>query len=227
MSGLFPTDLFYWKNDCVPDLITVPAFTESNCKFFLMKNRIIMNNETKYISYRDALVAQKRGKGVIIDVREPAEFRDGHIPYAINLPSTRFAVEDYQAWHHLKVYLVCQSGSRAQSIAQELSEAGVEEVYVLDRHMEQIATETTSEVWSVDRQFRFVLGVFIALYLIGYHWISVLFSIIPVILCLGLIISAMIDKCYFRVGIAMLPWNREAPDRLQILERLSENYSPN
>ncbi len=186
-----------------------------------------MNNETKYISYRDALVVQKRGEGVIIDVREPAEFRDGHIPYAINLPSTRFEVEDYQAWHHLKVFLVCQSGNRAQSIAQELSEAGVEEAYVLDRHMEQIATETTSEVWSVDRQFRFVLGVFIALYLIGYHWMSVLFSIIPVILCLGLIITAIIDKCYLRVGIAMLPWNRETPDRLQAIKSLSENYSPN
>ena len=74
--------------------------------------------------------------------------------------------------------------------------------------MEQIATEATSELWSVDRQFRFVLGIFIALYLIGFHWMSALFSIIPVILCLGLIITAIIDKCYLRVGIAMLPWNR-------------------
>ncbi|MCB9289665.1 MAG: rhodanese-like domain-containing protein [Lewinellaceae bacterium] len=78
-----------------------------------------MNNEIRYISYRDALAAQKSGSGIIIDVREPAEFRDGHIPYAINLPSTRFTAEDYQSWRHLKVCLVCQTGNRARPIAQK------------------------------------------------------------------------------------------------------------
>jgi len=174
-----------------------------------------MKNEIKYISYRKALAAHKNGTGIIIDVREAAEFRDGHIPNAINLPSTQFAVEDYQKWYHLKIYLVCQSGNRVQSIAQKLSETGIEEVYVLDRHMEQIETEATSEVWSVDRQFRFVLGIFIALYMIGYHWMSALFSIIPVILCLGLIITAIIDKCYLRIVISMLSWNREQPEALR------------
>ena len=52
-----------------------------------------MYKETKYVSYRNALAAQQSGSGIIIDVREPAEFRDGHIPYAINLPSTRFSLE--------------------------------------------------------------------------------------------------------------------------------------
>ena len=175
-----------------------------------------MKNEIKYIAYHHALAAQKSGDGILIDVREPAEFRDGHIPYAINLPSTQFATEDYQAWPRLKIYLVCQSGDRAQSVAQKLGKTGVEEVYVLDQHMEQIETETTSKVWSVDRQFRFLLGILIALYLMGYHWMSVSFSIIPIILCLGLIITAIIDKCYLRVGIAMMPWNREQTEELQI-----------
>jgi hypothetical protein len=61
-----------------------------------------------------------------------------------------------------------------------------------------------------------VLGLFLALYLVGYHWMSALFAVIPVIPCLGLIITAIIDKCYLRIGIAMLPWNREAPDQLQV-----------
>ena len=81
--------------------------------------------------------------------------------------------------------------------------------------MEQIVTEATTKVWSVDRQFRFLLGIFMALYLIGYHWISALFSLIPAILCLGLIITAIIDKCYLRVGIAMMPWNVEEREQRQ------------
>lgn len=40
----------------------------------------------------------------------------------------------------------------------------------------------------------------IALYLLGYHWMSDAFSVIPVILCLGLTISAIIDKCYNQAG---------------------------
>ncbi|PHN06675.1 rhodanese-like domain-containing protein [Flavilitoribacter nigricans] len=174
-----------------------------------------MHYETNYISYRETRAEQKKGHVIIIDVREPAEFRDGHLPYAINLPTTRFSVEDYQSWHHLKIALVCQTGNRAHAIAQKLGAAGLENVYVLERHMEEITVATTGEIWSVDRQFRFLLGLFMALYLVGYHWMSTLFSVIPVILCLGLIITAIIDKCYLRVGIAMLPWNREQAEQLQ------------
>ena len=167
-----------------------------------------MNNKVKFISNRKALEEQKKGSGIIIDVREPAEFWDGHIPYAINLPSTRFEVEDYNAWEQQKIFLVCQSGNRAQAIALRLREAGVEEVYVLERHMESIETSNNSARWSVDRQFRFLLGIFLATYLIGYNWISMWFLLIPVILCLGLTITAIIDKCYLRIGIAMMPWNQ-------------------
>jgi rhodanese-related sulfurtransferase len=163
---------------------------------------------TRIISYQEALRAQRKGNGVIIDVREPAEYRDGHVPYAVNLPSTSFSAVDYQKWKHLEIYLVCQSGDRTRTIAQQLHEAGLFNVSVLNQHMEQIDTEATSEIWSVDRQFRFLLGILIALYLIGHYWLSDAFAAIPVILCTGLIITAIIDKCYLRVGIAMLPWNR-------------------
>jgi len=216
MSDFLPPALFHWENGYVSYLINFPFFSNQTVNRLAGFKTIIMKNEAKYISYINALAAQKSGEGIIIDVRESPEFKDGHIPYAVNLPSTQFMVEDYRAWHHLKIFLVCQSGSRARSIAQKLREGGMEEVYVLDRHMEQFVIEASSEVWSVDRQFRLVLGVFIALYLIGYHWMSALFSIIPVILGLGLIITAIIDKCYLRIAIAMLPWNREASEQLQV-----------
>ena len=48
----------------------------------------IMNKEINYLSYNEALLTQKKGQGIIIDVREPAEFRDGHLIDAINLNST-------------------------------------------------------------------------------------------------------------------------------------------
>lgn len=168
-----------------------------------------MKNQEKIFSYSEAVKAQKRGKGIIVDVREPAEYREKHIPHSQNLPSTHFRPEVFQQWSDLKVCLVCESGDRARTTAQKLRETGMEEVYVLDKHMEQIQIEPSGEGWSIDRQFRFVLGLFLAIYLIGAQWLSAWFSIIPLILCLGLTITAIIDKCYLRVGIAMMPWNKE------------------
>ncbi len=162
----------------------------------------------KQISLQYALARQQQGEGVIIDVREPAEFRDGHLPGAINLPSTAFSVTDYRTYGHQPIYLVCQTGNRAQDIAHKLHEQSMTQVFVLDRHMEDITVETPKTRWSVDRQFRFLLGILLGLFLIGYHWISVYFMAIPVIIGLGLTITAIIDKCYLRIGIARLPWNQ-------------------
>lgn len=162
----------------------------------------------KYISYPDAINTQKQGKGIIVDVREPIEFLEDHIPNAINLPATDFNIAAYEEWDHLKIFLICQSGDRAKSIAHKLYEAGMTEVFMLESHMENIDIQRITKIWSVDRQFRFLLGIFIAMYLIGYHWMSDLFTIIPIVLCRGLIITAIIDKCYLRVGIALLPWNK-------------------
>ncbi|HKK76627.1 MAG TPA: rhodanese-like domain-containing protein [Saprospiraceae bacterium] len=42
------------------------------------------------ISSHKAIQQQGQNQGLIIDVREPTEFRDGHLPGAINLPSTKY-----------------------------------------------------------------------------------------------------------------------------------------
>jgi rhodanese-related sulfurtransferase len=164
----------------------------------------------KQISLTEARARQQRGEGIIIDVREPAEFKDGHLPGAVNHPSTRFSVTDYRAYRQQAIFLVCQTGDRANEIARKLHKHGITRVFVLDRHLEDIALETPENIWSVDRQFRFLLGILLGLFLIGYHWASDYFLVIPIILCLGLTITAIIDKCYLRVGIARLPWNKGA-----------------
>lgn len=163
----------------------------------------------KQISLQYAQARQQRGEGILIDVREPTEFRDGHLPGAINHPSTRFSAANFRAYRQKPIYLVCQTGNRAQEVAQKLHELGITQVFVLDRHMEGLTVETPKATWSVDRQFRFLLGVLLAVFLIGYHWVSVYFMAIPIILGTGLTVTAIIDKCYLRIGIARLPWNQD------------------
>ena len=64
--------------------------------------------------------------------------------------------------------------------------------------------------WTIDRQFRLALGLSLAVFLLGYFLVSEIFIVIPVILCIGLTYTSIIDRCYMRLGIAMLPWNNRA-----------------
>lgn len=171
-----------------------------------------------YISLNKAIQAQENGNAVIIDVREPAEFRDGHFPGAVNFPSTNFTPAAYQQWPGQQIILICQTGSRARTIAGKLEEAGIREVYVTEQHMEQIETDSSAgQGWSIDRQFRLTLGIFLLLFLIGRYWLGDVFWMIPLIIGLGLTITAIIDKCYLRVGIAKMPWNNQSRMRVRSL----------
>lgn len=147
------------------------------------------------------------GALVIIDVREPAEYREGHIHGAINFPSTKYNRDHYSGFQKMKIALVCQSGSRAKTIGKNLLNDGFNQVFLLETQMQDIKNTKATKGWSIDRQFRFTLGVLLLLYLSLRNFTGYMI-IIPVILGFGLTITALIDRCYMRMGIAMLPWNK-------------------
>jgi len=94
-----------------------------------------------------------------------------------------------------------------------LKENGFENVFVSDKHMSHIEFqnhkhETSSSIsWTVDRQFRMILGLLLVIFLFGYNFASPYFMIIPIILATGLVVTSIINKCYMKIGISMLPWN--------------------
>lgn len=151
---------------------------------------------------------------VIIDVREPKEFRDRRMPGAINLPYSKFSMQQYEPYKNGMICLVCETGSRATRVLDKLVDAGFENVYLLERQMahyhHEAAQNFTTKGWSVDRQFRMLLGLLLAIFLIGTYMFNLSgFVAIPIILATGLIFTSIIDRCYLRMGIAMLPWNRD------------------
>lgn len=79
----------------------------------------------------DALKAANP-RTVLLDVREPGEFAEGHIPGSVLVPMTKVP-------HHatmiaeagVPIVLVCRSGARASACRGVLQHGGAREVHVL------------------------------------------------------------------------------------------------
>ena len=65
---------------------------------------------------------------LLVDVREPEEYRSGHIPGALNLPQAELATRLEEIPREGNVYLVCGSGKRSRQAAQFLRQQGFERV---------------------------------------------------------------------------------------------------
>ncbi|XOV66957.1 MAG: rhodanese-like domain-containing protein [Fluviicola sp.] len=144
---------------------------------------------------------------VIIDVREPKEFKDGSISGAINIPSTHLNIDLFQPYKSKTICLYCQSGNRAKQVQKRLSALEFTTV-LLDYNMEDLIDKQKDSGWTVDRQFRMLLGILIAISMIGYFSGVTSLLIISIIVATGLIFTALIDRCYLRMLVASMPWNK-------------------
>ncbi len=59
---------------------------------------------------------------IVVDVREPHEFAGGHIPGAINLPTSSFRPEELPA--EKPAVLICLSGARSGAALRQARDAG-------------------------------------------------------------------------------------------------------
>jgi SulP family sulfate permease len=72
---------------------------------------------------------------LVIDVREPREFKRGHIPQAQLMPLSKFLSEAPELPHDRQVVFVCESGRRSTRAAQLLSANGYDNIVVLQGGM--------------------------------------------------------------------------------------------
>ncbi|MES2322067.1 MAG: rhodanese-like domain-containing protein [Pseudomonadota bacterium] len=75
-----------------------------------------------------------RGKTVVIDVRDAAEFANGHLRDAKNIPLADLGkrIGELDKSKGKSIVLVCQTGARADKAVKQLTAAGFDEVVVLD-----------------------------------------------------------------------------------------------
>jgi len=83
--------------------------------------------KVKQITAQAARERQAAG-AVVVDVREPHEWREGHIDGAVLLPLSRIGRLTQQVRREQEVILVCRSGNRSNAAAQALIQAGYADV---------------------------------------------------------------------------------------------------
>jgi rhodanese-related sulfurtransferase len=80
---------------------------------------------------------------VVLDVRTPAEFAEGHVPGAINIPNAELAarVAELQGSREKDIVVYCRTGMRAREALGVLDKAGFKRLY----HLEGDYTRWTEE----------------------------------------------------------------------------------
>lgn len=76
---------------------------------------------------KDAHQRQADG-AVIVDVREPNEWREGHIPGAVHIPLAQLGMHVSRFDSSQELIIVCRSGNRSAAAAGSLAQAGYERV---------------------------------------------------------------------------------------------------
>jgi rhodanese-related sulfurtransferase len=89
----------------------------------------------------DALLARQHAKDpslVVLDVRTPEEFAEGHVPGAVNVPHDQVGARlgELQSLKDKDVVLYCRSGRRAGMAAEVLQQAGFTRLQHLEGDMQ-------------------------------------------------------------------------------------------
>lgn len=74
---------------------------------------------------------------LILDVRSPEEYADGHIPGAVNIPYDQLAgrTAELDAYRERGLVVYCRTGRRAGIAEKALADAGFAQVWDLEGHM--------------------------------------------------------------------------------------------
>lgn len=96
--------------------------------------------EVKKVTAAEVKAAiDKKEKSVILDVRDPDEYKAGHIPGAINVSRGKleFTVWDKITDRDAKIYVYCLTAARSALATKTLNAMGYKNAVLMDAHFEE------------------------------------------------------------------------------------------
>jgi rhodanese-related sulfurtransferase len=155
----------------------------------------------------------------LFDVRTPAEFRQVHVPYAVNTPlETLDPNTVIQACNGDSgpVYVICHSGGRGAKACEQLLAAGAGQVVNVEggtAAWEQAGLPVLrgEKTISLERQVRIAAGLIVLVgavlgYFVHPYWIG-----LAAFVGAGLTFAGVTDTCGMGMMLARMPWNQVRP----------------
>lgn len=101
--------------------------------------REIPNVKEISVEEADKLIREKPANLIILDVRTPAEFKEGHIAGAKNMDffGGHFDVEAETLPKNSKILVYCRSGMRSAGAVEELHKVGIKDLYHITHGMDE------------------------------------------------------------------------------------------
>ncbi len=150
----------------------------------------------------------------VIDVREFPEFAAGHIASARHVPLSEFDAHLDEFNRETPIVCICRSGKRSAQAAAKLLAHGFRNVAQLEGGIvawEQSALPLTRDAgapWSLERQVRFALGLFVLTGLVlSLRWPAAI--VVSWIIGVGMVFTSIIDWCGTALILARMPWNKQ------------------
>ncbi|HUO44216.1 MAG TPA: rhodanese family protein [Burkholderiales bacterium] len=157
----------------------------------------------------------ERGEAVLIDVREPAEYRAAHIPAATLLPLGQVGRTALPGVDGKKLVMHCKAGKRGQEACDKLTRENTSlEVYNLEGGIEAwekagLPVEKSGRVFlPLDRQVQAVVGSLVLLGTLLGYLAHPAFLIIAGFFGAGLLFAGLTGFCGLAHVLARMPWNR-------------------
>jgi rhodanese-related sulfurtransferase len=171
------------------------------------------------ISLADLRERMRNGfQPILVDVRTPGEFARIHAAGARSMPlgqvdPSRIAADCRSS--DGRVYVLCQSGTRAATACRHLAEAGIPEIYAVEGGTQAwqaagLPVVTGSGAISLERQVRIVAGSFVLLGCILAWLIKPQFILLSAFVGCGLVFAGITDICGMGILLGKLPWNRRS-----------------
>lgn len=157
----------------------------------------------------------------LIDVREPVEYANEHIPGAICHPLSQLDPNqiDLQLGQQLVVY--CQSGKRSARAVEQLNAAGLTDIVQLQSGITawKAAAYPLEKIQdapiSLFRQVQIVAGSLILVGTILAAMVSPAYLLLIGFVGAGLVFAGLTNTCAMGLLLAKLPYNQRAAQRWQ------------
>jgi rhodanese-related sulfurtransferase len=149
----------------------------------------------------------------LIDVRSPAEYDEGHIPGAMNLPMDQVEARLADIGAHATVVLICQSGHRA-GMTCDLLKPHRNDLLILEggtkawRDAGMPVVRTASSRLPLMRQVHIGAGSLALLGTLLSLFVHPAWLVLPMFVGAGLLVAGTTGFCGMAFLLAKAPWNR-------------------